>query len=457
MFKITMRSITFLLISLCFTLWAIPSQAEMPPAEESKPLASLSGVLKNVMPAIVNIYVQGQLPPGHYPVMTPQGPSISPQQVTPKFQDIGSGVVVNAQKGLIITNAHVVRNAQTIIVTMSDSRRFKARLIGVDDASDIAVLQIHTDHLEAITFADSAKVKVGDFVLAIGSPFGLLTQSVTSGIVSALNRSDLGIEGYENFIQTDAPINPGNSGGALVNMEGQLIGINTAIIAPSGGSVGIGFAIPSDMAKSVMDQLIQFGNVKRGLLGVMVQNLTPDLADALNAKGIKGALITEVAPGSPAAKAGLQTQDIIKDINGQAVENAAQMRNAVGLTRVGNLLKITILRGSRTEIFTATPVPKEQAFAPVVNSLLAGVRLRDYDEINLNTEEIKGVQVIALDDNSAGALNGLSPQDVIISADGKPVTNVSELLKIAEANTKSLLLQVKRGGTGTVFLVINNN
>lgn len=451
------RSLAVLLLSLCITLWSIPSRAEMPPEVNGKPLPTLSSMLKNVMPAIVNIYVQGQLPPGHYPIMTPQGPSVTPQPVSPKFQDIGSGVIVNAEKGLIVTNAHVVRNAQTIIVTLSDSRRYKARLIGADAASDIAVLQIHADHLQAITLADSDKVKVGDFVLAIGSPFGLLTQSVTSGIVSALNRSDLGIEGYENFIQTDAPINPGNSGGALVNMNGQLVGINTAIIAPSGGSVGIGFAIPSDMAKSVTDQLIKFGDVKRGLLGVMVQNLTPDLADALNANGIKGALITEVSPGSPAAKAGLQTKDIIKAINNKPVENAAQMRNAVGLTRVGNPLKLTILRGSRTETFEATPVPKEQAFAPVIPSLLAGVRLRDYDEINVNSQEIKGVQVLALDDNSAAALNGLYPQDVIISANGKPITNVSELLKIAEANTKSLLLQVKRGGIGTVFLVINNN
>jgi serine protease Do len=441
-----------------FGSWLSVANATLPLDVTSKTTPSLAQTLKKVMPAVVNIYVQGQLPPGHY---GNGGSNNRPYPVVtaPKFQDVGSGVIVDAKLGLIVTNAHVVRDSQSITVTLNDGRRFKGRLIGADNASDIAVVKINANDLSAIPFADSDKVQVGDFVAAIGSPFGLLTQTVTSGVVSALNRSDLGIEGYENFIQTDAPINPGNSGGALVDMKGELIGINTAIIAPAGGNVGIGFAIPSNMVRSVMDQLIQYGKVERGLLGVMVQNLTPELADALNEHGVKGALITQVSPGSPADKSGLQIKDIVDQINGKPIINAAQLRNAVGLVRVGTKLNLHVLRGNKTLNIQATVVSPKEAFTPANNvpSFLAGVRLRDFDQLDFNAREVKGVQVLDLDDNSAAALKGLRPGDVILTANNQLVTSLQQLLQAANSNPKRLLLEIARSSGGRVFLVIDNN
>lgn len=437
-------------------------QAEILPPVNNKASPDLSGMLKNVMPAVVNIYVQGELPPGHYPMMGPnKQPYPSQGMVSPKFQDVGSGVIVDAKEGYVITNAHVVRDAQSITVTLNDGRRLKGHIIGADNPSDIAVIKINPDHLETIPYADSDQLEVGDYVAAIGSPFGLLTQTVTSGVISALNRSDLGIEGYENFIQTDAPINPGNSGGALVNMKGQLVGINTAIIAPAGGNVGIGFAIPSNMAKSVVDQLIRYGKVERGLLGVAVQNLTPDLADALNATGVKGALITQVNPGSPAAKADLRIEDVVTQINGKPITNAAQLRNTIGLMRVGSAVALTVLRNGKTFAVTTTIVPQKEALAHLnaanSSSLLAGVRLRDYNELNFNAEQVKGIEVLDLDDNSAAALKGLRPGDVILAANNQFVGNIVDLTKIANSNPKRLLLEVQHESGGTTFMVIDNN
>jgi Do/DeqQ family serine protease len=261
-----------------------------------------------------------------------------------KTHSRGSGVVIDARKGYVVTNHHVIEKANEITVNLQDGREFKAEIIGTDPETDVALMKIPAENLTTLPSANSDQLRVGDFVVAIGNPFGL-GQTVTSGIVSALGRSGLGIEGYEDFIQTDASINPGNSGGALVNLRGELIGINTAIFAPSGGNVGIGFAIPSNMVQQVVQHLVQFGEVQRGSLGIRIQELTPQLASALGLENShKGAVVTEIAVDSPAEKAGLQPADVIVAINNQPVNRVSEVRNRVGLLRIGEKVALTVLR-----------------------------------------------------------------------------------------------------------------
>jgi Do/DeqQ family serine protease len=330
---------------------------------------SLAPMLTNITPGVVNIAVKGrervQNPLLQDPVFrrffnAPNGqPSYEETQAT------GSGVIIDAAQGDILTNAHVVENATSITVTTKDNRRFAAKLVGRDADTDIAVLKIDPGKLTAVPLGDSDKLQVGDFVVAIGNPFGL-GQTVTSGIVSALGRSGLGIDGYEDFIQTDASINPGNSGGALVDLRGNLVGINTAILAPGGGNVGIGFAVPINMARGVMDQLIRYGEVKRGRIGVAIQDLTPDLAQAMNTRQTSGAVIARVEPGSSADHAGLKTGDLVVAANGVTVRSGMQLRNAIGLTRIGDEVNLTVDRGGgehaiavRVELATQTQARKE--------------------------------------------------------------------------------------------------
>jgi Do/DeqQ family serine protease len=309
---------------------------------------SLAPMLKNITPGVVNIAVKGrervQNPLFQDPFFRrffniPQGQGMQERET----QATGSGVIVDAAQGYVLTNAHVVENETSITVTTKDNHRYPAKLVGRDTETDVAVLKIETGHLTAVPFGDSDKLQVGDFVVAIGNPFGL-GQTVTSGIVSALGRSGLGIEGYEDFIQTDASINPGNSGGALVDLHGDLVGINTAILAPGGGNIGIGFAVPINMARKVMDQLIRYGEVKRGRIGVTIQDLTPDLAQAMNTTRTNGAVIAQVAPDSPAQHAGLKSGDLVIDANGVPVHSGTQLRNTIGLTRIGDDVKLTIDR-----------------------------------------------------------------------------------------------------------------
>ena len=310
---------------------------------------SLAPMLNTITAGVVNIAVKGRIREQN-PLL--QDPFFRRFFNIPKGQDYterdtqatGSGVIVDAAQGYVLTNAHVVENETSITVTTKDARKFAAKLIGRDAETDVAVLQIETGKLTAVPLGDSDKLQVGDFVVAIGNPFGL-GQTVTSGIVSALGRSGLGIEGYEDFIQTDASINPGNSGGALVDLRGNLVGINTAILAPGGGNIGIGFAVPINMARRVMDQLIRYGEVKRGRIGVAIQDLTPDLAQAMNTTRANGAVIAKVEPGSSADHAGLKTGDLVIAANGVAVHSGTQLRNAIGLTRIGDDVTLTIDRG----------------------------------------------------------------------------------------------------------------
>src|SRR5579863_3082431 len=315
---------------------------------------SLAPMLSRVTPGVVNIAVRGRVKEQNPLLQDPffrRFFNLPQNQQTEEreTQATGSGVIVDAARGYVLTNGHVVENATRIEVTTKDNRRLTAKLVGRDAETDIAVLQVPAGNLVAVPMGDSDHLQVGDFVLAIGNPFGL-GQTVTSGIVSALGRSGLGIEGYEDFIQTDASINPGNSGGPLVDLEGECIGINTAILAPGGGNIGIGFAVPIDMARTVMDQLIRHGAVRRGRIGVVIEDLTPELAQSLGTRRSRGAVVARVEPGSPAAAAGLRRDDLIVAVDGSPVTSGTDLRNRIGLTRIGREVALTVDRrgGKRT-------------------------------------------------------------------------------------------------------------
>src|SRR6266849_2073271 len=351
------RMLSALLVMSAVAAIAPPGIAPLlPPALAAAPIPEVGGavvpslapMLSRITPGVVNIAVRGRVKEQN-PLL--QDPFFRrffnlPQNEKPaerETQATGSGVIVDAAKGYVLTNGHVAENATKIEVTTKDNRRFTAKLIGTDADTDIAVLQIPAGNLAALPMGDSDRLQVGDVVLAIGNPFGL-GQTVTSGIVSALGRSGLGIEGYEDFIQTDASINPGNSGGPLVNLRGECVGINTAILAPGGGNIGIGFAVQINMARRVMDQLIRYGDVKRGRIGVAIRDLTPDLAQTMNTAYTAGAVIDRVDAGSPAERAGLRGGDLVVAVNGVAVRSGNQLRNMIGLTRIGDEVELTVDR-----------------------------------------------------------------------------------------------------------------
>lgn len=425
-------------------------------ANDAQTIASLAPVLKNAMPAIVNIAVQGVMPDYAAAKGQPGYPG-----KTKKFQSIGSGVILDTAHGVIITNDHVIRNAKLITVTLNDGRRLKARPIGSDSETDIAVLKVDAKDLKSLPIGDSDKAEVGDFVVAIGNPFGLNSfgnsQSATFGIISALKRSDLNIEGIENFIQTDAAINPGNSGGALINTRGELIGINTAILSPYGGNVGIGFAIPINMARDVVKQLIQFGSVHRGLMGIYVQHLTPELAHALGySESLQGALVSQVNELSPAEQAGLKPGDIITQINDTKITEASQVKTTISLLRVGSKAKISVMRDGKTQTLTAevTDLRKHEQKLQSHNPFLYGLGLRNFEQDSPMHGHIVGIQVVGASENSAGWRAGLRPGDVIIGANRKPTPNVKTLQQLATQNQKQLLLQVLRGAGALYVLVV---
>ena len=352
------------------------SLAGIPPGAGDTALPSLAPMIRKASPAVVNIATRGTIRERGSQNPLLDDPFFRRFFTVPpdaggrerSFQSAGSGVIFDARKGYIVTNAHVVENASEITVTLQDGRDLKAAIVGSDAPSDVAVLKVTADGLAQIALGDSAKSEVGDFVVAIGNPFGL-QHTVTSGIISGLSRSGISPDGYEDFIQTDASINPGNSGGALVNLRGELIGINTAILSRTGGNIGIGFAIPVNMAHSVMDQLIRYGGVKRGELGVSMYTVTAGIAHSLGLSSVSGALVSQVIEGSAAEAAGIRTGDVITTVNGQPVKSNSELRNAIGLLRVGDKVEVGLVRDGKPLHVTAViaSAPATPAVAPAAS------------------------------------------------------------------------------------------
>lgn len=451
----------FLIVSIAITTLLITSAHANPPLD-----ASIAPMLQTVLPAVVNIKAQIKITDfatlrelqkqrGSTDKDNKNNNDDDQQQLPSTYVSIATGVILDAKAGFIVTNAHVVNDAQKVIVTLSDGRHFNAKVIGLDKPSDVALLQIKAKNLTEATMGDSGKLKVGDFVAAIGNPFGL-NQTVTSGIVSALGRTTLGIENYENFIQTDAPINSGNSGGALINMQGQLVGINTAIFSPSRGNIGIGFAIPINMVKSVVTQLVQYGDVKRGVLGIGAQDITPELADAFNLGDKKGAAVTQVLANSPAQQAGIQVGDIIIAINGNEVKNASDVVNTIGFLRVDSKATIDLLRNNKKiSVNVALSDAKKRIEANEKSDpFFYGVGLKNFKLLSPIHGNVQGVLVVSLEEDSNAWQSDLRPGDVITSVNQQPIKNIDELrAAIAKANGK-LLLNVLRG-PGAIFLVVS--
>ena len=433
-----------------------PAYAALPaPVADAAPMPSLAPMVKRVSPAVVNIATRGTIkeePGQRNPLLDDPffrrffdvPPDSKPRER--QFQSAGSGVIVDAKNGYIITNHHVVENASEITITLLDNRSFTAKVIGSDEGADVAVLQAKQPNLIAMALGDSTRLEVGDYVVAIGNPFGL-QHTVTAGIVSALGRTGINPDGYEDFIQTDASINPGNSGGALVNLRGELVGVNSAILSRSGGNIGIGFAIPVNMVKGVMDQLIKYGQVKRGVLGVNIYNVTPDIAKEFGLTESSGALVAGVAPGSAADRAGVKTGDIITSINGVNMKDAGELRNTIGMLRVGDKVEIGLLRDGKARKVNALISERselETANAVDISKGLEGAELADAPD--------GGVVVKAVQEGSPAAQNGLRANDLIVGLGRTPIAN-TKAFKEAAKNANVLVLNVRRGSVAQLIQI----
>ncbi|ANG94398.1 serine endoprotease DegQ [Enterobacteriaceae bacterium 155047] len=422
----------------------VPGQAALP---------SLAPMLEKVLPAVVSVQVEGTA------VQSQRVPEElkkffgedAPDQQAQPFEGLGSGVVIDAAKGYVLTNNHVISQADKISVQMNDGREFDAKLIGGDEQSDIALLQIQNpSNLTQITVADSDKLRVGDFAVAVGNPFGL-GQTATSGIISALGRSGLNLEGLENFIQTDASINRGNSGGALLNLNGELIGINTAILAPGGGSIGIGFAIPGNMARTLAQQLIDSGEVKRGLLGIKGMEMSADIAKAFNLNVQRGAFVSEVLPNSGSAKAGIKSGDVIVSLNGKPLSSFAELRSRIATTEPGTKVKLGLLRDGKpldVEV-TLDKSTSSSASAEMIAPALQGAALSD-GQLKDGT---KGIAIDNVEKSSPAAQAGLHKDDVIIGVNRNRVQSIADMRKVLENKPTVIALQIVRGNDSLYILL----
>ncbi len=414
-------------------------------------MPSLAPMLEQSKPAVVNIATKSHVRVQDNPLLNDPFfrhffniPKQQPRHRTK--QSLGSGVIFDAKQGLVLTNNHVIQRADEITVSLTDGRSFEAELVGSDPATDVALIKIPAEQLTALPLANSDQLRVGDFVVAIGNPFGL-GQTVTSGIVSALGRSGLGIEGYENFIQTDASINPGNSGGALVNLRGELVGINTAIFSPgqSSGNIGIGFAIPSNMVKQITDQLIEFGEVKRAYLGVQMQDITEELAKAFNIESGKGAVVTRIVKDSAAEESGLQVGDVILSIAGTKLINADSLRNTIGLLMVGQTIDVEILRDGKDKTLTATVKESKKATQKATaHPKLSGASFGDIEESSPYYGNIDGVMTFSVKRGSPAWQAGLRANDIITSVNKQTVANLAEFKPLVHNNDKELLFNITR-------------
>jgi len=407
---------------------------------------SLAPMLETIRPAIVNISTTARISYDDHPIL--RDPMFRrffniPEQGN-RSSSLGSGVIVDAERGHILTNHHVIDKADEILVTTEDGREFTATVVGTDQASDVAVIQVEPDSLTDIEIGISENLRVGDFVVAIGNPFGL-SQTVTSGIVSGLGRSGLGLGGYEDFIQTDASINPGNSGGALVNLRGELVGINSAIFSRSGGSIGIGLSIPIDMAMSLMEQIVEYGNIKRGILGVRIQDMTPALAEAFNLAGQGGAVIVDIVEGTVADEAGLQEGDIVIRLNGNPVDGSSDLRNAIGLIRPGNPFEIEYYRDGvlRSEEITINARndrsrnSRQSALSSFEGATFVNGTYGDHGRV---------VIIESIEPDSEAEASGLEQDDIILNVNRRKITSVAELEAVIQGARGRFLVQLIRDG-----------
>ena len=422
-------------------------------------LPTLAPMVEKATPAVVNIATEGRVALQMNPLFNDpffrRFFNFRGQPRERRTQSLGSGVIVDAGRGLVMTNAHVIANADQISVKLRDGRTFKAELVGSDPDTDVAVVKIPANNLTALPLADSEKLRVGDFVVAIGNPFGL-GQTVTSGIISALARSGLGITGYEDLIQTDASINPGNSGGALVNLRGELVGINTAILSQSGGNIGLGFAVPVNMASQIMAQLIEHGEVKRGFLGVQLQDLNAELAEAFSLPISEGAVLVNIVADSPAEKGGLKSGDVVTHMNDRRITSAADLHNRVGLTQIGAQVNLTFLRGGESKQITVTVAERKESATSGIefgNKRLAGTSFGDIPTDAPAYGRVQGVMTYRLERDSPAWLGGLREGDIITSVNRQPTPSLRVFLEVVNQIQDRLVMRVLRGDQAA-FIVI---